>query len=72
VQEDSAGNGGGGEGERGEGEDGSGRKSAMKPVSLTEPVGIKHNNQLLMVMTESRGVRTWQMIEQQREARQKG
>jgi hypothetical protein len=57
------GDGGKGEGERREEEDGGGGRSATKPVSLTEPVGIKSNNQLMMVMTESRGVRTLWAIE---------
>ncbi len=44
-----------------------------KPVSFTEPVGIKNNNQPMMVMTVSRGVRTQQGIEQQvKEARHEG
>jgi hypothetical protein len=51
------GKGGEGEGERGEGEDGSRERSTTKPVSSTEPVGIKNNNQPMMVMTVSRGVR---------------
>ncbi len=29
----------------------------MKPVSLTEPVGIRNNNQPMTVITESGGVR---------------
>ncbi len=67
------GNGEEGEGERGEGEDGGRGRSAMKPMALTEPVGIKNNNQPMMVMTESGGVRTWQAVEHQvREARQEG
>jgi hypothetical protein len=66
-----AGNGGEGEGERGEGEDGGGGRSATKTVSSTEPVGIKNNNQPMMVMAESRSVRMWRAIEQQvGEARQ--
>jgi hypothetical protein len=45
----------------------------MKLVSSTEPVGMKNNNQPMMVMTESRGMRMQQAIEQQvREARQEG
>ncbi len=45
----------------------------MKPVSSTEPVGIKNNNQLMMVMTVSGGMRLQQAIEQQvREARHEG
>ncbi len=59
------GDGGEEEGERGEGEDGGGGRSATKPVSSTEPVGIKNNNQPVMVMTESGGVRSRQAIEQQ-------
>ncbi len=43
------------------------------PVSLTEPVGIKNNNQPMVVVTVSRGVRTWRAIEQRvREVRQEG
>jgi hypothetical protein len=72
-QEDAAGNGGVGEGGRGEGEDSGGERSTMKQVSSTEPVGINNNNQLMMVVTVSRGARTWQPIVQQvREARQAG
>jgi hypothetical protein len=45
--------------------------SVMKPLSLTEPVGMKNNNQPMMVMTESKDVRMRRGIEQQvREARQ--
>ncbi len=67
------GNGGKGEGGRGEREDGGGERSAMKPVSLTEPVGMKNNNQPMMVMTVSGGMSTWQAIEQQmRDARHEG
>jgi hypothetical protein len=60
--------------ERGEkGEVGGGERSATKPVSSTEPVGIKNNNQPMMLMTVSEGVRTRQAIEQQvREARHEG
>ncbi len=66
-------NGGEGEGERGEGDDGGGGRSATKPVSSTEPVGIKNSNQPMMVMTVSGGVWTQRVIEQQaREARQDG
>ncbi len=44
-----------------------------KPVSSTEPVGIKNNNQPMMVMTESGGVKTqWAIEQQMREARQEG
>jgi hypothetical protein len=52
------GDGGEGEGQRGEGEDGGRKRSATKPVSLTEPVRIKNNNQPMMVMTVSGGVTT--------------
>jgi hypothetical protein len=73
VQEDAAGDGGEGEGERGEGEDGGRGRRETKPVSSTEPVGIKNNNQPMMVMTESGGMRTRRAIEQQvREVRQEG
>ncbi len=54
--EDTAGNGGVGEGER---EDGGGGRSTTKLV------GIKNNNQPIMVVTINRGVRTQQAIEQQ-------
>jgi hypothetical protein len=53
-----AGNGGEGDGEKGEDEDGSRERSATKPLSLTEPLGIKNNNQPMMVMTFRGGVRT--------------
>ncbi len=67
------GNGREGEGERREGGDGGGGKSEMKPVSSTELVGIQNNNQSMMVMAESRDVRTQRAIEQQvREVRQEG
>ena len=70
---DAAGDGEVGEGERGEGEDSGGGRSMTKPVSSTEPVGIKNNNQQMIVVTVSRGVRTRRGIEQQvREARQEG
>jgi hypothetical protein len=59
-----AGNGGEGEGERGEEKDGGRERSATKPVSSTERVGIKNNNQPMMVMAVSRGVRKRQAIEQ--------
>ncbi len=55
--ENAPGDGGEGEGERGEGEDGGGA------VSSTELVGIKNKNQLMMVITVSRGVRMPQAIE---------
>jgi hypothetical protein len=71
--EDAAGNGGVGEGGRGEGKDGGGGRSTAKPMSLTEPVGIKNNNQPMVVVTVSGGMRTWRAIEQcVREARQEG
>ncbi len=49
-QEDAAGNGGVGEGGRGEGEDGGRGRSTAKPVSSTEPVGIKNNKQPMMLV----------------------
>ncbi len=55
--------GGEGEGERGEGEDGNRERSTMKPMSSAEPVGIINNNQPMMGMTVSRGMRTRQAIE---------
>ncbi len=68
-----SGNGGEGDGERGKGENGNGERSAMKPVSSTEPVGIKNNNQPMVVMVVSGGMRMRQAIEQQvREARHDG
>ncbi len=55
------------------GEDGGKGRSTTKRVSSTEPVGINNNNQPMMVVTVSGGMRTWRMIEQQvREARQEG
>ncbi len=70
MLKDMAGNGGEGEGERGEGEDGGGGKAQQSWCH--QPVGIK-NNQPLMVMIESKGMRRQQAIEQQvREARQEG
>jgi hypothetical protein len=70
-QEDAAGDGGVGEGGRGEGGNSGGGRSTTKPVSLKEPVGIKKNNQPIVVVTISRGVRMQQAIERQvREARQ--
>ncbi len=70
-REDATGDGGVGEGGRGEGRDGSRGRSTTKPVSSTEPVGIKNNNQPMVVVSGSGGVRTWQAIEQHvREARQ--
>ncbi len=67
------GNGEVGEGGRGEGEDGGRGRSTTKPVSSTEPISIKYNNQPMMVVTVSRDKRTWRVIEQQvREARQGG
>ncbi len=62
---DAVGDGGEGEGERGEGEDGGGGRSATKPGSSTEQLEIENNNQPMMVMTDSGGMRTWQAIEQQ-------
>ncbi len=44
-----------------------------EPVLSTELVGIKHNNWPMVVVTVSRGMRTWRVIEPQvREARQEG
>jgi hypothetical protein len=72
-REDAAGDGGVGEGGRGEGGDGSGGRSMTNPVLMTEPVGIKNNNQPMVVVTVSGGMRTWRAIEQcVREARQEG
>jgi hypothetical protein len=72
-REDAAGDGGVGEGGRGEGGDSGRGRSTTKPVSSSEPVGIKNNNQPMVVVTVSRGVRTRRVIERQvREARQEG
>ncbi len=72
-REDAVGDGEVGEGGRGEGGDGGRGRSTTKPVSSTEPVGIKNNNQPMVVVTVSGGVRTWRAIEQRvREARQEG
>ncbi len=49
------------------------RGGVLKLVSLTEPVGMKSNNQPMMVMTESGDMRMQRAIERQvREARQEG
>ncbi len=70
---DAVGNGGVGEGGRGEGGDGGKERSTMKPVSLTEPVGIKKNTQPMVVVTVSRGVWTrWAIEPYVREVRQEG
>ncbi len=64
------GDGGEGEGEMGEGEDSGRGRSAMKPVTLTELVVVKNNNQPMMVMTESGGIRVrWSSERQVREVR---
>ncbi len=71
--EDAAGDGGVGEEGRGEGGDSGRGRSMTKPVSLTELVGIKNNNQPMVVVTVNRGLRTWRVIEQHvREVRQEG
>ncbi len=72
-RENAAGIGGVSEGGWGEGGDGGWGRSTMKPVSSTEPVGIKNNNQPMVVVTVIGGVRTRRAIEGHvREARQEG
>ncbi len=53
-REDAVGDGGVGEGGRGEGGDSSGGRSTTKPVSPTEPVGIKNTNLPIVVVTVSK------------------
>jgi hypothetical protein len=70
-REDVAGDGGVGEGGKGEGGDGGRGRSMTKLVLSTELVGIKNNNQPMVVLTVSRGMRTRLAIEQRvREVRQ--
>ncbi len=48
--------------EGGESRDGGGGRRTTKPVLSTEPVGIKNNNQPMVVVTVSGGMRTRRAI----------